>query len=139
MFKAANLDEGRAQYVLAEMYAAGRGVTQNFAESSYWLKKSLDYVNQNAKYRQAWAEKAMGVIYEKGWYVDSNPERAVRWYRSSADKGYAPAEYRLGLAFAKGLGVTKNNEQAEFWFKKALSNGNLEAKKALSKLPNRTN
>ena len=137
MLQASNLNEGRAQYILAEMYAAGRGVEQNFAESSFWLKRSLDYVNQNAKFRQAWAEKAMGVIYEKGWYVDSNPERAVRWYRSSADKGYAPAQYRLGLAYAKGLGVPKDTDEAQFWLKKALSNGNQEAKKALSKISNR--
>ena len=132
---AANANDGRAQYIVAEMYAAGRGTEQNFAESTYWLKKSLDYVNQNAQYRQAWAEKAMGVIYEKGWYVDSNPERAVRWYKSSADKNYPPAQYRLGLAYAKGLGVGKDNEQAAFWLNKALSNGNQEAKKALAKLP----
>ena len=135
IYKAANANDGRAQYIIAEMYAAGRVTEQNFAESTYWLKKSLDYVNKNAQYRQAWAEKAMGVIYEKGWYVDSNPERAVRWYRSSADKDYSPAQYRLGLAYAKGLGVKKDNEQAAFWFKKALSNGNQEAKKALNKLP----
>ncbi len=134
---AANNHEGRAQYILAEMYAAGRGTEQNFAESTYWLKRSLDHVNQNARYRQAWAEKAMGVIYEKGWYVDSDTARAVRWYRSSADKDYSPAQYRLGLAYAKGLGVKKDIEQAEFWFKKALSNGHQEAKKALSKLPTR--
>ncbi len=134
---AANHNEGRAQYILAEMYAAGRGIEQNFAESTYWLKRSLDYVNQNAKYRQPWAEKAMGVIYEKGWYVDSDTARAVRWYRSSAEKGYSPAQYRLGLAYAKGLGVKKDLEQAEFWFKKALSNGHQEAKKALSKIPTR--
>ena len=135
LFEAANSGDGRSQYLVAEMYAAGRGIEQNFAESTYWLKKSLDYVNKNAQFRQAWAEKAMGVIYEKGWYVDSNPERAVRWYRSSADKNYAPAQYRLGLAYAKGLGVNKDNEQAAQWLKKALSNGNLEAKKALTKLP----
>ena len=117
------------------MYAAGRGTEQNFAESSFWLKKSLDFVNKNAQFKQAWAEKAMGVIYEKGWYVDSNPERAVRWYRSSANKDYPPAQYRLGLAYAKGLGVQKDNEQAAFWLRKALSNGNQEAKRALSKLP----
>lgn len=132
---AANANDGRSQYIIAEMYAAGRGTEQNFAESTYWLKKSLDYVNKNAQYRQAWAEKAMGVIYEKGWYVDSNPERAVRWYKSAADKNYAPAQYRLGLAYAKGLGVPKDINEATFWLKKALSNGNQEAKKALSKLP----
>ena len=135
IFEAANNNNGRAQYIVAEMYAAGRGIEQNFAESTFWLKKSLDFVNKNAQFRQAWAEKAMGVIYEKGWYVDSNPERAVRWYRSSADKNYAPAQYRLGLAYAKGLGVNKDNEQAASWLKKALSNGNQEAKKALTKLP----
>jgi len=137
MLKAANEDEGRAQYILAEMYAAGRGTDQNFAESTFWLKRSLDYVNQNAKYRQPWAEKAMGVIYEKGWYVDSDTARAFRWYQSSAEKGYGPAQYRLGLAYAKGLGVQKDFEQAEFWLKKALSNGHQEAKKALSKIPAR--
>ncbi len=137
MLDAANQSEGRAQYILAEMYAAGRGTEQNFAESTFWLKRSLDYVNQNAKYRQPWAEKAMGVIYEKGWYVDSDTARAVRWYQSSAEKGYGPAQYRLGLAYAKGLGVDKDIEQAEFWLKKALSNGHQEAKKALSKIPTR--
>ena len=135
LYDAANANDGRAQYIIAEMYAAGRGTDKNFAESTYWLKKSLDFVNKNAQLRQAWAEKAMGVIYEKGWYVDSNPERAVRWYRSSADKDYPPAQYRLGLAYAKGLGVQKDTEQASFWFKKALSNGNQEAGRALSKLP----
>jgi TPR repeat protein len=44
---------------------------------------------------------------------------ALKWFRKSADQGYASAQYALGCIYANGDGVTIDPVEAAKWFRKA--------------------
>ena len=65
----------------------------------------------------------------KGDEYDDKKEytEAFKWYRNSAERGFATAQRSLGLYYAKGKGVEKNESEAFNWFLKAANNGNIAA------------
>ena len=44
---------------------------------------------------------------------------AGKWYRKSADQGYAQAENNLGILYYYGQGVAKDYTEAAKWYRKA--------------------
>ena len=44
---------------------------------------------------------------------------AVKWYRLSAEQGYASAQFNLGLMYHEGQGVPQDDKTAAKWWKLA--------------------
>eukprot|EP00617_Octactis_speculum_P000469 CAMPEP_0185772458 /NCGR_PEP_ID=MMETSP1174-20130828/69188_1 /TAXON_ID=35687 /ORGANISM="Dictyocha speculum, Strain CCMP1381" /LENGTH=136 /DNA_ID=CAMNT_0028458757 /DNA_START=21 /DNA_END=431 /DNA_ORIENTATION=+ len=73
----------------------------------------------------------LGGLYAEGGYgIDQDVQRAVDWYRKSAEKNKNDgqetdetadpiAQYKLGECYRKGVGVTKNLKLARAWFTEA--------------------
>jgi hypothetical protein len=55
----------------------------------------------------------------------------VRWYRKSAEQGFAQAEYNLGYMYYYGHGVPRDRVEANDLFQKAAAQGNEDARTAL--------
>ena len=53
----------------------------------------------------------------------------MKWYRKSAEQGYALAQYNLGGMYAKGQGVTQNYVKAHMWSNLAAAQGDETAAK----------
>ena len=69
------------------------------------------------------------VICEKGeeCYKEGNYDDAAKWYRKSADLGWAPAQYKLAHCYYYGEGVEMNDEEAVRWFRKSAEQGYIDA------------
>ncbi|MBV1931469.1 MAG: sel1 repeat family protein [Porticoccaceae bacterium] len=80
------------------------------------------------------AQYNMGVMHEVGQGVAKDAEKAVEWYRKSAEQGYENAQYNLGVMLLHGIGVEKNRDAAIDWFKKAAAQLNMPAIQALEQL-----
>lgn len=80
------------------------------------------------------AQYNMGVMHEIGQGVAKDAEKAVEWYRRSAEQGYENAQYNLGVMLLYGVGVEKNRDSAIAWFKKAAEQLNMPAIQALEQL-----
>ena len=65
----------------------------------------------------------MGAMYEKGQGVPQDYKEAVKWYRLSAEQGYADAQYNLGQIYRRGEGVPRDYVLAHMWLNFAVSNG----------------
>jgi TPR repeat protein len=76
----------------------------------------------------------LGICYENGEGAQQNLQRAVNYYRLSAEQGLANAQHNLGCCYANGQGVAKDNQRAIEWFQKAASQGFGQAKDALNAL-----
>jgi TPR repeat protein len=63
--------------------------------------------------------------------VPQDYTEAVRWYRKSADQGYAKAQYALGFMLYHGYGVQRDRVQANDLFQQAAARGNEDAKRVL--------
>ena len=73
--------------------------------------------------RQAW-------LYEIGWFpYAQNYKKAVKLYRSAAERGHALAQTSLGMMYATGKGVPKDLREAYKWFNLAMLNYKKEAAK----------
>jgi hypothetical protein len=111
-----------AQYRLGKMYLEGLGVEKDRTRAMELFMNSAD-----AKY--APAENAIGYMCET--QAVPNYKEAVRWYKISAENGYAVAQYNLGLMYQFGLGVKKNQKEAKKWFQKSADQGLPEAKEKI--------
>jgi TPR repeat protein len=60
--------------------------------------------------------------------VPRDYDKAVEWYRKSAEQGFAEAQYKLGLIYEEGLGVTQDYVEAHKWFNLAAARGRAGAK-----------
>lgn len=69
----------------------------------------------------------IGARYTDGRGVTSDFAEAAKWYRLSADKGFAPAQYRLANLLEKGTGVPRDIQAAKALYQKAADAGNASA------------
>ncbi|MEE8307059.1 MAG: ankyrin repeat domain-containing protein, partial [Gammaproteobacteria bacterium] len=77
-----------AQYQLAGLYRAGRGVEKDHEQAFYWVKEASLQDHVKAQYN-------LGVMYEHGWGTDVNLDNALKWYRAAAAQGHALAKTKI--------------------------------------------
>jgi TPR repeat protein len=114
----------RAEYALAECYAHGNGVPQDYV-------KATEYFSQSAGQGYAAAQTALGSCYALGLGVKQDFSEALQWYGRAAAQGDALAEYCLGYAYAYGKGTPTNFDMAVQWWQKSAEQGQVYAQNAL--------
>jgi localization factor PodJL len=147
-----------AQFEIAQRYAEGRGMPQNFTEAAAWferaakqglvpahfrlgglhekglgVKKDLDAARRfyltAGEAGNAKALHNLAVLYAEG--VDGKPDypTAAKWFRKAAGYGIADSQYNLGILYARGIGVEQNLAEAYKWFALAAREGDTESAK----------
>ena len=117
-----------AQYRLALLYGAGRGVEKNDAFALKWLRRA-------AEQRQAEAQYALAAVYARGLYgVARDDVAAADWLKRSARLGNVEAQYELAHAYAEGRGVRQDANEALGWILLAEKNGHPEAAAAAERI-----
>lgn len=109
---AANSGDAEAQYQLALLYSHGRGTQKSDDKAQQWLEKAA-------------AQNHPGAQYTLGAKIkDSQPQRAMALFESSASSGYGPAIKQLERAkSADALASNaKSVAQDVLWFGAARSN-----------------
>ncbi len=88
-----------------------------------------------ARAGDARAQFKLGVLYSEGWGVEQNLDRAIYWYRRSAEAGLPKAQYNLAhvhlTRIMSGRYTEEDVEQALHWFEKAAATGMARATSAL--------
>ena len=115
--KKAEQGDADAQMRLAELYAEGKIVEQNFKKALYWIKVSAERGNPIAQF-------GLGNLYwdeEKGAYVSlpQDFKKAFYWFEKSAKQGNIDAKKMMGIMLDVGQGVTQDHEQALYWYNQA--------------------
>lgn len=77
----------------------------------------LDAVDGDAE-----AQYNLGYCYYYGNGVAKNYQRAVIWWKESAEQDHAPAQYLLGLCYLEEVGVKYNEDSASYWLGLAMAN-----------------
>jgi uncharacterized protein len=80
-----------------------------------------------AEQGNAFAQNALGWMYENGRGVPKDYAQAAAWYRKAADRGDAYGQNALGWMYENGRGVPKDYAQAAAWYRKAADQGNVIA------------
>lgn len=82
------------------------------------------------------AQHNLGVDYELGRHFTKDMNKAVTWYKKSANQDNDLALYELGRLYMFGIGVPKDLKIAKNYFEKAASLKNEEAQARLEQLQN---
>jgi TPR repeat protein len=78
-----------------------------------------------AEQGDAYAQNALGFMYDAGNGVPTDYQEAVRWYRLAAEQGFARSQFSLGLSYGLGRGVPRNDVLAYMWMNLATAQNNL--------------
>ncbi len=124
--QAASQGFAKAEVNLGDMYFYGRGgLSQSYLDAQSWYLKAAQQDSPLAQFR-------LGVMYEKGLGTNKDVLRAVQYYQSAANEGYAEAENLMGIFYATGTGgITEDDKQAVAWYQKAADQGFAKAEKNL--------
>jgi TPR repeat protein len=76
-----------------------------------------------AKQGDAQVQFELGRMYMKGKGVKRDDEKALHWYKVSANEDNQYAQTNLGRMFENGIGVDADIETAIYWHGKAADNG----------------
>lgn len=66
---------------------------------------------------------SLGRLYDYGWGVKKDLNKAAELYTQAAEKGHARAMYNIGNMYMKGDGVTKDYAKAKYWYEKGAEKG----------------
>lgn len=62
-------------------------------------KTAFKYFESSAKQGNKLAQSNIGVMYERGLGVKQSDTEALKWYKRSAEQGYADAQFRAGYLY----------------------------------------
>lgn len=119
--RAAEQGEPIAQYRMATMYAAGRGVKADDARAFHWYEAAAQAGNRKAM-------SNLAVSYAQGKGVAKNPQEAVHWFSNAAELGLVDAQFDLAILYERGLGVPQSLSNAFRWYTVAARAGDRESK-----------
>ncbi len=97
---------------LADAFAGGVGVAQNFPEAIRLYELAAAKGHAPAFFN-------LGLMSELGRGLPADPVAAFNRYRRAAELGYAPAQFNVGNMYANGLGVKQDFAEAVVWFRPA--------------------
>ena len=71
------------------------------------------------------AQYKLGNMYEEGDGVNSDVEKAFKWYKKAADNGQSDACFRLGMMYSDGSVPSNGMQEALLYFKRAAERGHI--------------
>ena len=105
-----------AQFELANRFASGNGVGQNYVEAAKWYCKAAEQDFADAQFELA-------LCFDTGKGVRKSYAEAAKWYRLAAEQGHAEAQCELGRCYTRGKGVKADYDEAARWFSAASDQG----------------
>lgn len=85
---------------------------------------SLKDLTKKAESGEGAAQLALATRYDGYEYPEERDfEKAFRWYKAAAAKGYAEAQASLGLIYMKGEGTKPDPAEGARWFRQAAEQG----------------
>lgn len=118
--RAAEAGNSEAQFYVSRLFAEGRGVPRDAAESLRWLRYSARGGFPPAQFN-------LGNSYRAGDGVRQDLSQTIRWWTEAANAGFVQAQYNLALLYFREDGGVRDMGQALAWAEKADAAGSREA------------
>lgn len=115
---AASLGLSKANNDIAYHYYQ-KGVEKDDDES---IQKAIKLYKKAANQKSTNSLINLGIIYQKGNYVDKDEAQAAKYFKKAADLGDTQGMVRYGICLKNGTGVDKSSKEAKKMFKKAADN-----------------
>lgn len=117
----ADLDDPLIQWDVAQHYATGTSVEQDFTEAFEWASKAAEHGHLPE------AQCYLGDCYYFGLGVEIDFREACEWYSIAVESGYVPAYKYLADCYYFGEGTTVDLGKASYYYQLSAESGNAEA------------
>ena len=123
-----------ASYAVAQMYSKGEYVAENKETAQRYYKAALsgfleleskDQADDNLYYK-------LGSMFKKGLGTDSDMDKAIDYFKRSAEMNNKNGLYEYGKAMLLGEHIAQNKQKAVKLLEKAIKLGNTNAKRFLA-------
>lgn len=96
--------------------------------SIYDLDRGINLLNEAAKHDEVTSANYLGHIYEDGFLVPQDIDKAIEYYKIAVEQDHPKAQYNLGRLLIEGLfGAPKDEKLAIDLLERAAQQGNLDA------------
>ena len=82
LLRKAEAGDAEAQFNLGVCYYRGQGISCDYVQAAYWLRKA-------AEQGDAPAQCKLGLLYAQGIGVGKDKVQAIYWLEKAAEQGYA--------------------------------------------------
>lgn len=132
--KSAEQGQPYAAYAIAQMYSKGEYVSQNKETAQRYYKAALsgflkleskDQADDSLYYK-------LGAMYKKGLGTDIDMDKAIDYFKRSAEMNNKHGLYEYGKALLLGEQIPKDNMKALELLEKAIKLENINAKRFLA-------
>lgn len=69
------------------------------------------------------AQFNLATLYDGGYGVEIDQEKAVKWYQKAALQGHIKAQHLLALSYCLGSGLIQDFKKCAFWANKVKKSG----------------
>ncbi len=97
------------------------------------FERAFDLWKAAARQEDPVGQYNLAVLYYNGEGVNQDLLQAYKWFRKSAELGYADAQYDLGLMYLDGEGTAKDPKTGIEWMKKSAEQNHADAQFELAK------
>jgi len=123
------IDHGETPYKPSAVSGLERLGLQSNGEPWKGPSTGLMTLMKQAEQGDVNSQVVVGMSYQGGVNgVTKDLTEALKWYRMSADKGYAIGQYYVGTFYESGLGVDVDKQEAKKWYQKVLDQGETNMK-----------
>ena len=132
--KSSSQGQPYASYAIAQMYNKGEYVCQSEETAQRYYKDALsgflkleskDQADDNLYYK-------LGSMFKKGLGTDSDMDKAIDYFKRSAEMNNKNGLYEYGKAMLLGEHIAQNKQKAVKLLEKAIKLGNTNAKRFLA-------
>lgn len=109
----------------------------NFAKQDFYSQEDyrIEIITNGAKNGDSESQYILGIAYFYGKSVGVDLNESKKWFRLSADNGYAKAQYIVANNLYHGIfGFKKSKSLAKEYLEKAVAQGNNDAVDLLRKI-----
>ena len=101
--------------------------------------KGFKLILEAANYDFYKAQHKLGDMYSMngshgGLAIDYSDKEAFKWYKKSANQGYAESQYEVGAMYHYGEGISKKYSEAIRWYTKAALQNQVDAQYELGQM-----
>jgi len=125
---AAARGDARAQYELAKLFDAGKGVARDRARARSLYRRATVGLIPAAARGHADAQFILSGMYRKGLGVQKDLARSISLLKAAANYGHPRALYQLAIYNEWGVGMTRSEAVARRLYRDAADKGSVKAR-----------
>ena len=85
--------------------------------------KALKILRPLAEQGNSQAQVTLGIMYDYGQGVETDPAEAMKWYIKAAEQGIPVVQHDVGVKYFQGMGVEQDYLEAAKWWELSASSG----------------